>query len=106
MTQEGTGPPAGSATAATPETVASSPAAKAPDELALPALGREVRDGKFAFKFTRVQRGVSSVGGQFEEEAQGAFTKDAGLALPTTVLLTVATLLAFLAIPLRSQSLD
>ena len=59
---------------ATPETAAPAPAAKAPDEPTPPALGTEVRDGKFAFKVTRVQRGVSSVGGQFGEEAQGAFT--------------------------------
>jgi hypothetical protein len=59
---------------ATPEPAASAPAAKAPDEPAPPAPGTEVRDGKFAFKVTRVQRGVSSVGGQIGEEAQGAFT--------------------------------
>jgi hypothetical protein len=59
---------------ATPEPAASAPAAKAPDEPTPPTLGTEVRDGKFAFKVARVQRGVSSVGGQFGEEAQGAFT--------------------------------
>lgn len=40
----------------------------------LPRPGTEVRDRKFAFKVTRVQRGVSSVGDQFGEEAQGSFT--------------------------------
>jgi hypothetical protein len=59
---------------ASPEPAASAPAAEAPDEPTPPVLGTEVRDGKFAFKVTRVQRGVSSVGGQFGEEAQGAFT--------------------------------
>jgi hypothetical protein len=59
---------------ATPEPAAPAPATKAPDEPIAPAVGTEVRDGKFAFKVTRVQRGVSSVGGQFGEEAQGAFT--------------------------------
>jgi hypothetical protein len=59
---------------ATPETAAPAPAAKVPDEPTPPALGTEVRDGKFAFRVSRVQRGVSSVGGQFGEEAQGAFT--------------------------------
>jgi hypothetical protein len=54
---------------ATPETAAPAPAEPTP-----PAQGTEVRDGKFAFKVARVQRGVSSVGGQFGEEAQGAFT--------------------------------
>lgn len=47
---------------ATPESAAPAPAAKAPDEPTPPALGTEVRDGKFAFKVVRVQRGVSSVG--------------------------------------------
>jgi hypothetical protein len=59
---------------ATPETAAPAPASKPPDEPTPAALGTEVRDGKFAFKVTRVQRGVSSVGGQFGEQAQGAFT--------------------------------
>jgi hypothetical protein len=50
---------------ATPETAAPAPAAQPPDEPTPPAPGTEVRDGKFAFKVTRVQRSVPSVGGQF-----------------------------------------
>jgi hypothetical protein len=62
-------------TAEQPAAATTAPAT-APEAPAGPApIGREVRDGKFSFKVTRVRRGLASVGSQYVgSRAQGVFT--------------------------------
>jgi len=51
---------------ATPDTTAPAPTTpKAAASPSLPAVGSEVRDGKFAFTVVKVKRGVASVGSQY-----------------------------------------
>lgn len=45
-----------------------------PAEDSTPGIGDKVRDGKFEFTVTKVKTDVPSVGGEWGEKAQGAFT--------------------------------
>jgi hypothetical protein len=68
--------PSGSSAAQTASTRPAKPATKAPARKKAPVngIGREYRDGKFAFTVTRIKKGVRRVGNEYlGQTAQGQF---------------------------------